>query len=201
MANEYEALNNSIAGGTRTTGKNLKEKDRSLLDTLEKASGWRSIIRFQADDFKQAYGDVFVGYLMSNMGDLTRGLEYFEKAKELMDAYPDEKNLAIIRDTPELSQKIIKGLINSSIKELTALDKDSSKYSAGWWKRLTYYNESIGGQSKPSIQDISETIYGRYGSRAFWSGVIGLASLYIAGRFGKKLRLSKQYKVERENVL
>ncbi len=198
MANEYEALNNSVAGGTRTSAKNLKEKHRSLLDTLDKAGGVRSIIRFQADDFKEAHANVFVGYLMANMGDLNEGLKQFYKAKKLMDKYPDDKNLALIRNTPELSQKIIKGLIDSSISELEALNEDSAKYSSGWWKRLTYYNQSIGGQSNPSIQDMSEMINDRYWSRAWWTGLFGLASLYVAGRYGKKLRLSKQYQVMSE---
>ncbi len=196
IANEYEALNNSVAGGTRISAKNLKEKHRSLLDTLEKAGGWRSIIRFQATDYKEAHAHVFVGYLMANMGDLDKGLEHFNQAKKIMDKYPNDKNLAIIRKTPELGQDIIKGLIDSSIKELTQLNQDPSKYSAGWWKRLTYYNQSIGGQSNPSIQDMSEGIYGRYWARAWWTGLIGLASLYTAGRYGKKIRLSKQYQVK-----
>lgn len=200
IANEYEALNKTVAGGTRISAKNLSEKHRSLLDTLEKAGGWRSIIRFQADDYKETYANVFVGYLMANMGDLDGGLKHFYKAKRLMDQYPDDKNLSIIRETPELGQDVIKGLINSSIKELTSLNEDPSKYSAGWWKRLLYYNQSIGGQSNPSIQDMSEIIYGRYQLRAILAGLIGLASLYIAGKYGKRLRLSKQYEVISEEV-
>ncbi len=201
IANEYEALNKTVAGGTRIRAKNLKEKHRSLLDTLEKAGGWRSIIRLQADDYKETYADVFVGYLMVNMGDLDNGLKHFYKAKKLMDKYPDDKNLAIIRETPELGQDVIKGLINSSIKELTFLNQDTGKYSAGWWKRLTYYNQSIGGQSNPSIQDMSEIIYGRYQLRAILAGLIGLASFYIAGGCGKRLRLSKKYEVKSEEVM
>ncbi len=195
MANEYEAVNKVISGGTRLSAKNLSEKHRSLLQTLEKAGGWRSIIRFQADDFKQSHAQVFVGYLFANMGDLDRGLQHFNEAKKLMDKYPDDKNLAIIRMTPELSQKTIKGLIDSSIKELEALNHDQSKYSAGWWKRLTYYNQSIGGQVNPSIMDLSEIINGRYYSRAFWSGILALSLLYFSGRFGKKYKLSEKYEV------
>ena len=191
-------ITNTIKEKTNNFAKNLKEKHRSLLDTLDKAGGVRSIIRFQADDFKEAHANVFVGYLMANMGDLNEGLKQFYKAKKLMDKYPDDKNLALIRNTPELSQKIIKGLIDSSISELEALNEDSAKYSSGWWKRLTYYNQSIGGQSNPSIQDMSEMINDRYWSRAWWTGLFGLASLYVAGRYGKKLRLSKQYQVMSE---
>jgi tetratricopeptide (TPR) repeat protein len=198
IANEYEALNKTVAGGTRISAKNLKEKHRSLLDTLKKAGGWRSIIRLQADDYKEAHAQVFVGYLMANLGDLDTGLKHFHRAKEIMDKYQDDKNLAIIRNTPELSQATIKGLINSSIKELTRLNEDTSRYSAGWWKRLTYYNQSIGGQSNPSIQDLSEDINGRYLSRAWWTGIVGLVSLYVAGKYGKKIRLSKQYEVKPE---
>jgi hypothetical protein len=198
IANEYEALNNTVAGGTRISAKNLQEKHRSLLDTLGKAGGWRSIIRFQATDYKEAHAHVFVGYLMANMGDLDTGLKHFYDAKKLMDQYPKDKNLALVRNTPELGQDVIRGLIDSSIKELTQLNQDPSKYSAGWWKRLTYYNQSIGGQSNPSIQDMSEGIFDRYYARAFWTGALGLASFYMAGRYGKKVKLSKQYRVKAE---
>lgn len=199
MANEYEALNKAVAGGTRISAKSLSERHRSLLDTLKKAGGWRSIIRFQADDFKEAHAHVFVGYLMANMGDLDQGLTHFVSAKQIMDKYPDDKNLAIVRNTPELNQGIIKGLINSSIQELTALNQDQGKYSSGWWKRLTYYNQSIGGQSNPSIQDMSEEILGRYATRFTFSGVLALFSLYISGRFGRKLRLMNKYQVTPDN--
>ncbi len=117
IGSEYEALNTVIAGGTRIQAKALKESHRSLLDTLGRAGGLRSIVRFQADDYKETYAQVFVGYLMANMGYVAEGLDHFGQAKEIMDKYPDDKNLAIFRKTPELSQKTIKGLINSSIRE------------------------------------------------------------------------------------
>jgi len=198
IANEYSALNNVVAGGTRMSAKNLSVRNRSLLDTLEQAAGWRSIIRFQADDYKDAYAHVFVGYLMANMGDLDESLVHFNAAKDLMDAYPADKNLAIFRNTPDLSQEVIQGLINSSIVELSDLNNDPGKYSAGWWKRLTYYNQSIGGQANPSITDMSEAINDRYYSRMFWSGLLGFMSFYIAGFFGKKLKLSEEYEVKPE---
>lgn len=198
IGSEYEALNTVIAGGTRIQAKSLNENHRSLLDTLEKGAGWRSIIRLQAGDYKQSYAHVFVGYLKANMGYLSEGIEHFQKAKQLMDKYPDDKNLSIIRNTPELEQKTIKGLIDSSIRELQALDKDPSKYSTGWWKRLRYYNQSIGGQENPSIQDLAEEIQGRYSARFQWSGIWGLACLYLAGKFGKRLRNAKKYEVEHE---
>lgn len=201
IGSEYEALNTVVAGGTRTQGKSLSERNRSLLDTLSKASGWRSIIRFQADDYKNTHAHVFIGYLMANMGYLSEGLKHFHEAKKLMDKYPDNQNLAIIRDTPELNQKTIKDLINSSIIELEKLDKDSSKYSTGWWKRLRYYNQSIGGQVNPSIQDVSEEIYGRYSKRFFWTGILGLGFFFLAGRFNKRLRNAKKYEVEYEDTL
>jgi len=122
IGSEYEALNSVVGGGTRTSGKNLKEMHRSLLDTLETAAGWRSIIRFQADDYKEAHGRVFAGYLKANMGYLDEALSDFKRAKRLMDKYPDNKNLSILRDTSELEQKTIKGLIDSSITELGHLN-------------------------------------------------------------------------------
>ncbi len=197
IGSEYESVNTVVAGGTRLQGKSLKERHRSLLDTLDKAGGWRSIIRFQADDYMESYADVFVGYLMANMGYVSEGLEHFRKAKQIMDKYPDDKNLAIIRDTPELSQETIKGLIESSIKELEALDKDKGKYSTGWWKRLRYYNQSIGGQTNPSIQDMAEEIQGRYSARFFWSGILGLGFLFLAGRYAKRLRNANVYEVNK----
>ncbi len=198
IGSEYEALNTVVAGGTRIQAKSLRESHRSLLDTLDKAAGWRSIIRFQADDYKQTYAHVFIGYLMANMGYVSEGTGHFKEAKRLMDKYPDDKNLSILRDTPDLSQRTIKGLIDSSIKELQALDKDPSKYSTGWWKRLRYYNQSIGGEENPSIQDMAEEIEGRYYVRFQWPGLLGLASLFFAGRYGKRLRNAKRYEVESE---
>ena len=195
IAYEYEALNKVVAGGTRTRAKNIQEKNRSLLDTLDKAAGWRSIIRFQGMDYKSAHAQVFVGYLMANMGDLEKGIGHFKEAKKLMDKYPDSKNLAILRDTPELSQETIKGLIDSSIKELESLDKDSSKYSAGWWKRLTYYNQSIGGQGNPSIMDLGESINGRYWTRMYLEGGTAVGLFFLAGFFGKRYKLSKKYEI------
>ncbi len=198
IGSEYEALNSVVGGGTRTTGKNLDETHRSLLDTLDTAAGWRSIIRFQADDYKQAHAHVFVGYLKANMGYLDESLNNFKEAKNLMDQYPDDKNLSIFRNTPELEQRTIKGLINSSIEELKMLNQDTAKYSTGWWKRLRYYNQSIGGQANPSIQDMAEAINDRYLSRAKWMGVLALGFLYLAGRNAKKLRLTKEYEVKHE---
>ena len=98
--------------------------------------------------------------------------------------------------TSFLSQKTILGLINSAIRELDALDKDTSKYSTGWWKRLRYYNQSIGGQSNPSLQDMAEEIQGRYFTRFSISGLLGLAFFFLAGRYGKRLRNAKKYEVQ-----
>lgn len=198
IASEYEALNNVVAGGTRISAKSLKERHRSLLDTLERAGGWRSIIRFQADDYKEAYARVFVGYLYANMGCLDNSLVHFREAKKIMDQYDDDKNLAIWRNTPELRQSTIKGLIDSSIRELEALNNDPTKYSTGWWKRLIYYNQSIGGQTNPSISDIGDNIYYRHQSRAFWCGIVALLALGICGLYTKKYRLAKKYEVEHE---
>ena len=199
IAYEYEALNNSIAGGTRTTGKNVKERHKSLLDTLDKAGGIRSIVRLQADDFKRTHAHVFIGYLMSNMGNLDEGLKNFYEAKRRMNHYKNSKNLAFLRKTPELSQAIIKGLLDSSIRELEILNSDPTKYSAGWWKRLTYYNQSIGGQANPSIQDLAEGINSKYLERAFYSGILSLGLFYVAGRYAKKAMLSKKYEVKTTN--
>lgn len=198
IGSEYETLNSVVAGGTRTTAKGMHERHRSLLDTLAKAGGWRSIIRFQADDYKRAHAHVFVGYLMANMGYLPEGLAHFRQAKAVMDRYPSSKNLAILRDTPELSQHTITGLIDSAVRELESLDRDPSKYSTGWWKRLRYYNRSIGGQNDPSIQDMAEAITGRYWARLSIAVCAGLVSLYFGGRYAKRLRNAKQYEVRHE---
>ena len=195
VGSEYENLNSVVGGGTRTTAKNLEERHGSLLDTLEKAGGWRSIIRFQAGDFKPVYAWVFIGYLQANMGYLAEALEQFRKAKEILDQYPDDKNLALFRDTPDLKLHTIKGLMGSSIQELTKLEQDPAKYSTGWWKRLRYYNRSIGGQEDPSINDVAEAIYDRYSSRWIWSGGFGLGLLYFAGKFAKRYRKIKEYQV------
>jgi len=198
IGSEYEALNTVVSGGTRIQAKNLKESHRSLLDTLNAAAGWRSIIRFQADDYKEAYAHVFIGYLKANMGYVADGIKNFKEAKKLMDEYPDGKNLAIFRNTPNMSQKTIKGLINSSIRELNELNKDPSKYSTGWWKRLRYYNQSIGGQTNPSIQDMSEVIQSRYYTRMFWAGILAGICFLGAGRYGKRWRNAKKYEVKHE---
>lgn len=198
IGSEYEALNSVVAGGTRTTGKSLEEHHRSLIDTLDKAAGWRSIIRFQADDYKESYAHCFIGYLMANMGYLSEGLNHFRAALRLMEQYPDNKNLALLRNTPELSQKTIKGLIKSSLRELKALDRDPSKYSTGWWKRLRYYNQSIGGQVNPSIQDVAEAVEDRYWARLKWSGFLGLTFLFFGGRYAKRLRNAQRYEVKSE---
>jgi len=198
IANEYDALNRVVSGGTRMKAKNLSERHKSLLDTLKKAGGWRSIIRFQADDFKQAYADVFVGYLTSNMGDIDTGLQHLRKAKKTMDKYSDDKNLAIWRNTDELSQRTIKGLINSAIIEFDTLNKDESKYSSGWWKRLAYYSRSIGGQTDPSIYDVADNVVGRYKARGIYLGILGGISFFVAGKFGKRYKKSKEYWVEKE---
>lgn len=195
VGSEYENVNSIVGGGTRTTAKNLEERHSSLLDTLEKAGGWRSIIRFQADDFKAAYAHVFIGYLQANMGYLKEALDHFQQAKEVMQKYPDDKNLALFRNTPDLELRTTKSLIDSSIQELTKLDQDQAKYSTGWWKRLRYYNRSIGGQEEPSIQDVAEGIYDRYSSRWMWSGGLGLVLLYFAGKFVKRYRRMKEYQV------
>jgi tetratricopeptide (TPR) repeat protein len=195
IASEYEALNSVVGGGTRTSGKSLEEKHKSLLETLGNASGLRSMIMFQADDYKQAHSHVFVGYLLANMGDLDSAITHFRQAKEIMDSYSDDKNVSLIRDTPELSQRTIKGLIDSSITELDALNDDPAKYSSGWWKRLTYYNYSIGGQASPSILDISENIADRYWDRAFYGGILAVISFYVAGFFGRRHQLSRKYHV------
>ena len=196
IGSEYEALNTVISGGTRIQAKSLKEKHRSLLDTLDKAGGFRSIIRFQADDYKQTHAHVFIGYLLANMGYVSEGLNHFKKAKQIMGQYPDDKNLSILRDTPELSQRTINGLLDSSIRELQSLDNDPSKYSTGWWKRLRYYNQSIGGQSNPNIQDMAEKIQDRYYDRFKGSGLLGLVFFFFAGRYGKRFRNAKRYEVK-----
>ncbi len=195
IGSEYEALNSVVAGGTRTSGKNLKEKHRSLLDTLDEVGGLRSIVRFQADDYKETFAQVFVGYLKANMGYLDEALVHLRNAKKVMDRYPDDKNLAWFRNTPELEQRTIKGLINSTIREWVALNKDEARYSTGWWKRLRYYNQSIGGQADPSIQDMAENINSRYFVRATWPGNFALGFLYLAGLYAKRLRKVKEYEV------
>jgi len=197
IANEYEALNNVVSGGTRTSGK-VREHHKSLLETLDQAASLRSILFGDANEYKQAYSHVFVGYLMANMGNLDEGIKHFKIAKTIMDQYPDSKNLGIFRHTPELGQDVIKGLINSSITELSALNEDDSKYSAGWWKRLAYYNQSIGGQANPSIIDIAETINEKYWVRASYSGWLVLGLFYLAGMFAKKRKLASEYEVKPE---
>ena len=102
IGSEYESLNSVVAGGTRTSAKNIQERHHSLLDTLEKAAGFRVIIRGEADDFKQAYAHVFVGYLLANMGYLDQGINNFQTAKKIIDSYSDDRNLSLFRDTPEL---------------------------------------------------------------------------------------------------
>lgn len=195
VGSEYENLNSIVGGGTRTTAKNLEEHHRSLLETLELAGGWRSIIRFQADDFKETYAHVFIGYLQANMGYLKEALEHFQRAKERLADYDDDKNMAIFRNTPNLELSTMKGLIDSSIRELSKLEKDPAKYSTGWWKRLRYYNRSIGGQEDPSINDVAEAIYDRYRTRWWFSGALGLGLLYFAGWYAKRYRKMREYQV------
>jgi hypothetical protein len=198
IAAEYESLNSVVGGGTRISAKKLQQSHRSLIDTLNNAGGIRSIVRFQADDYKEAHAHVFVGYLNANMGFIDESLDHFRTAKKYMDKYPDGKNLAFFRDTPELAQSTINGLIDSSIHELDALNKDSEKYSTGWWQRLRFFNQSIGGQSNPSIQDFSENVSGRYWSRFTWLGTLALAGLYLAGRNAKRLKLLDKYEVKHD---
>jgi len=200
IASEYESLNSAVAGGTRTQAKSISERNRSLLDTLDKAAGYRSIIRLQATDYKASHAHVFIGYLFANMGYVSEGVAQIEKAKAIMSKYPAEKNLALFRDTPELSQQTINALLDSSIKELKSLDADPSKYSTGWWKRLRYYNQSIGGQSNPCIQDVSEAIEDRYMARLKISGALALIGFYFAGKMGKRLRNAKRYEVPSHGV-
>ncbi len=195
IGSEYEALNTVVAGGTRTKAKNISESNRSLLDTLQKAAGWRSIVRFQATDYMGAHANVFVGYVEANMGYIDEGLVRFREAKRLMDQYDDDKNLSILRDTPELGQGVIKGLINSSIKELDSLAKDDAKYSTGWWKRLRYFNQSIGGQNNPCLQDMAEVIADKYWLRGMLGCGFGISLLLLGGREVKSYRKALKYKV------
>ena len=200
IGSEYESLNAVVAGGTRTSAKSIQERHHSLLDTLEKAAGFRVIIRLEADDFKQTYAHIFVGYLLANMGYLDQGINHFQTAKKIVEPYRDDRNLSLFRDTPELEVRTIKGFMNSSIEELQRLNADPAKYSTGWWKRLRYYNQSIGGQADPSIQDVAEAIYDRYWARAWSTGGLALGLLYVAGIFARRFRKSQEYEVMPEEL-
>jgi hypothetical protein len=78
---------------------------------------------------------------------------------------------------------------------LNKLESDPGKYSSGWWKRLRYYNKSIGGQADPSIQDVAEAIYDRYSARFSLMGEFGLGLLYFAGKFARRYRKMREYQV------
>ena len=106
--------------------------------------------------------------------------------------------IAIWRNTKEMEQSTIKGLIDSGIREWKTLDNDPSRYSTGWWKRLRYFNRSIGGQTDPSIQDMAEAINDRYWRRAEWLGILFLGFAYFGGKLAKRYRKAKEYEVLHE---
>jgi hypothetical protein len=93
---------------------------------------------------------------------------------------------------------VIKGTIDSAIDELSKLDDASDKFSTGWWKRLRYFNKSIGGQEDPSILDVCESINSRYTTRAMLDFSLAAFFLFMAGFYAKRARKESLYHVEYE---
>ena len=167
IASSYEALNDVIAGGSRVSGEKTSTEDRSLAYTLDRASGWRAIIRTEADDYKNAAAQTKVAMINSNMGYLTDAIANLKKAYAAIEKYPDSKNLSIWRDVATMNQGVSEKSILSAadkFKEVEYTDP-SLKYSAGWWDRVSKLGESIGGDETPCLTDLADNICGRYATR------------------------------------
>jgi|APSaa5957512622_1039677.scaffolds.fasta_scaffold47519_2 hypothetical protein len=183
IASSYEALNDVIAGGSRVSGEKVNTEDRSLVYILDRAGGWRSIVRFQGDDYKTAAALTKVAVIDSNMGHLPDAIENLEKAHTMIEHYPDSKNLAIWRDVATMNQGTLERSMVGAVQKLKELDDTNPvhKYSEGWWDRVAKLTESIGGQETPCLTDLSDNISSRYSTRLFWD--ISLLAAFGAASF------------------
>jgi len=178
IACAYKALIDIIAGGANASLKHQGGvEDRSLDHMLNIAKGGRSIIRFQADDYMKAYDNTKIAVINADMGYLADAVKDLRKAYELIEAYPDEKNLALIRNVITMNQGALEGSILGAMSKLKELDNvdPSLKYSAGWWDQVHKMTESVGGHNVPCLTDFSGEIEGGYAAR-FWLG-LGLTTL------------------------
>jgi len=183
IASAYEALNDVIAGGSRVTGEKISTEDRSLVYILDRAGGWRAIIRAEADDYKTAAAHTKVALINANMGYLPEAVEDLQKAHAAIEKYPDSKNLSIWRDVATMNQGILEKSIISAADKFKEVDdtEASLKYSAGWWDRVSKLGESIGGDETPCLTDLADNISGRYATRFRWDIALLLSLGVLSG--------------------
>lgn len=181
----YEANNDAISGDERVSGEKVSSENFALIDVLDTAAGKAWWSPFDMDYVPMvnaaAHGEFALYYF--SMGYVDEGIEHLKKSKEILSKYDDDVDLGVVlSDFPAMNVGTLKGLVDSAVLEMEKLDKMplEFKYTPGWWEQVQKFTESL-GSTEVCLGKWAEDLQGKYSTRAWCNGLLGVVMLAISG--------------------
>lgn len=185
----YESFNDAVSGGVVVKEK-VKTNNMSLIQLLDNAASksWWPWTDAGYRDMNKAYAHTYFALIYANMAKLDKAVNELEKARTVLDTYPETADLALTFDNyKSLTIGYLKGSIISAQNELKSLDNMpiEYKYTAGWWGKIQKKAESL-GSNDIFIGDLANTFDYKYDQRSALWWVGGLVGLFALAGLGIK---------------